>query len=383
MRIGIDTAPIAQHRGRGVGALGGQLLAALLAARGPHSFLLFAPAGSPEAALAKREGAEVRLRPAVRPGFSPAWLVDALRLDGQVRAERPDLFHAYFQWNLPLRRLPVPVAGHVYDLMPLAVAEIYLRRYGLPVGRRLKLYRAYLRHALRRVDRVIAVSEHTRRDLVRMMDFPPERVRAVLPAPAPDMAPPGDPARPDALRARLGLPEGYLLYTGGFDYRKNVEVLLRAYGAARKKGLGLPLVLAGGMGSPYGRRIQELASGAPGVALPGFVPDEDLPALYAGARLVLYPSLYEGFGLPVVDAMACGAPVACSDHPSLDEAAGGAALRLPAEEESAWTEAMLRAAGAEALAGLRERGLLHAGRFSWERAARETFGVYREMTGLE
>ncbi|MBI2132206.1 MAG: hypothetical protein HYT99_05235, partial [Candidatus Tectomicrobia bacterium] len=127
MRIGIDTAPIAQHRGRGVGALGGQLLAALLAARGPHAFLLFAPAGSPEAALAKREGAEVRLRPAVRPGSSPAWLLDALRLDRQVRAERPDLFHAYFQWNLPLRRLPVPVAGHVYDLMPLAVAEIYLR----------------------------------------------------------------------------------------------------------------------------------------------------------------------------------------------------------------------------------------------------------------
>jgi glycosyltransferase involved in cell wall biosynthesis len=324
---------------------------------------------------------ELRLRPFARPGFSPAWLLDALRLDGQVRGARPDLFHALFQWNLPLRRLPVPVAGHVYDLMPLAVEDIYLRRYGLPVGRKIRLYRAYLRHALRRVDRVIAISEHTKRDLVRLMGFPPERVRAVLPAPAPGMRPPDDPRRLGALRARLGLPEGYLLYTGGYDYRKNVEVIVRAHTAARKKGLELPLVLAGGMESPYGRRIQELASGAPGVVRPGFVPDEDLPALYAGAGLVLYPSLYEGFGLPVVDAMACGAPVACSDHPSLDEAAGGAALRLPAGDESAWAEAMLRAGEGEGHAGLRPGGLRHAGRFSWERTARETFEVYRELMG--
>jgi len=380
-RIGLDAAPISQHRGRGVGALGGRLLEALLAGRGPHTFLLFAPEGSPEAQLARRDGVEVRLRPAVRPGFSPAWLMDALRLDGQVRGARPDLFHAYFQWNLPLRRLPLPVVGHVYDLMPLAVEDIYLRRYGLPVGRKIKLYRAYLRHALRRVDRVIAISEHTKADLARLMGFPPDRVHAVPPAPAPGMAPPRDSGRPAALRARLGLPEGYLLYTGGFDYRKNVEVIVRAYAAAREKGIGLPLVLAGGTGGPYGQRIQALASNAPGVVLPGFVAEADLPALYAGARLALYPSLYEGFGLPVLDAMACGAPVACSDHPSLDEAAGGAALRLPADDEGAWAEAMLRAGGAEGHAGLRERGLRHAGRFSWERAAKETFDVYGKMTG--
>jgi len=381
VRIGIDVAPVSQHRGRGVGALGGQLLAALLAARGGRSFVLFAPEGSPEAELARREGAEARLRPPVRPGFSPQWLADALRLDRQVRSERPGVFHAFFQWNLPLRRLPVPAVGHVYDLMPLAAEDVYLRRYKLPVGRKMRLYRMYLRHALGRLDRVITISEHTKRDLARLMGFPEERVRAVLPAPAPGMRPPEDPARPEALRARLGLPEGYLLYTGGFDYRKNVEILLRAHAGARRKGLELPLVLAGGMGGPYGRLIQELAAGAPGVLRTGLVPDEDLPALYAGAKLVLYPSLYEGFGLPVVDAMACGAPVACSDHPSLDEAAGEAALRLPAGDESAWAQAMLRAAGAGGLAGARERGLRHAGKFSWAQAAEETFRVYQDAQG--
>ncbi|MEK6709863.1 MAG: glycosyltransferase, partial [Nitrospinota bacterium] len=128
--------------------------------------------------------------------------------------------------------------------------------------------------------------------------------------------------------------------------------------------------------------IQALAAGAPGVMLPGFVPADDLPALYAGAGLVLYPSLYEGFGLPVLDAMACGAPVACSDHPSLDEAAGEAALRLPAEDESAWAEAMIRAAGAEALAGPRRRGLLHARSFSWERAAQGILATYHAILGM-
>ena len=381
-RIGIDTAPISQHRGRGVGALAGQLLAALLAARGGHSFLLFAPAGRAVGGWAGGAGAEARVRPAVRPGFSPAWLMDALRLDRQVRAARPGLFHAFFQWNLPLRRLPVPVVGHVYDLMPLAVEEIYLRRFRIPVGRKIKLYGAYLRHALRRVDRVITISEHTKRDLVRRMGFPPERVHAVPPGPAPGMGPLPDPSRLDALRERLGLAGGYLLYTGGFDHRKNVEVLLRAHARARARGLELPLVLAGGMGSPYGQRIQALAAAAPGVMLPGFVPDGDLPALYAGAGLVLYPSLYEGFGLPVLDAMACGAPVACSDHPSLDEAAGEAALRLPAEDESAWAEAMIRAAGAEALAGPRRRGLLHARSFSWERAAQGILATYHAILGM-
>jgi len=331
--------------------------------------------------MSEGEGIEVLTRPPVSPGFSLAWLLDAWRLDRQIRCARPNLFHAFFQWNLPLWRLPMPSVGHVYDLMPLALEEFYVRRGGLAVGRKIHLYRRYLKYALGRLDRVITISEHSRRDLVRLMGFRQERIHVVHPAPAPGMKSAHDPARMSHLRSRLGLPESYLLYVGGYDYRKNVETLLDAHVSARKQGLGLSLVLAGGMESPYGRRIAERAWGTPGVLLPGHIPEEDLPTLYAGARLVLYPSLYEGFGLPVLDAMACGVPVICSSAPSLAEAAGNAVLRLPPGEKEAWAEAMCRAEEESFCEDLRRRGLSHVKKFSWERAARETLRVYEAVAG--
>ncbi len=385
MRIGIDTAPIHQHRSRGVGALGTHLLGALLRAETSHRFLLFSPEGDLPGFLAVEGGQpEIVRRPAVEGGFSLDWLRDAWRLRQQVGRMRPDVFHAFFQWNLPLRRSPVPVAGHIYDLMPMAVRGIYTRRYRLPVGVKISLYERYLKFALGRVDRAIAISRHSRDDLVRLTGYPEERIRVVHPAPAPGMGMPEE-AGVAALRERLGLREDYLLYVGGFDYRKNLEVLLGAHRLARKRGMNLPLALAGGMDSPYGKLVRSLVedeAGEGGVRLLGHIPDKDLPALYGGARLFLYPSLYEGFGLPVLDAMACGAPVVCSNAASLPEAAGDAAVLVDPGDEEAWAEAIVRCAGDEELrGGMRRRGLAHAGEFSWDRAARETLAVYEELAG--
>ena len=109
-----------------------------------------------------------------------------MRLRRQVKRQRLDVFHAYFQWNLPLRRFPVPVVGHIYDLTPIAVREIYAGRYSLPVDRKIGLYARYLKFALRRIDRAISISEHTRRDLIRLTGFPEERTHVVHPASARD-----------------------------------------------------------------------------------------------------------------------------------------------------------------------------------------------------
>ncbi|MDA1001110.1 MAG: glycosyltransferase family 1 protein [bacterium] len=385
MRIGIDTAPITQHRGRGVGALGHHLLEALLRQRGGNEFVLFsheAQGASPHG----EEGSVRRLhRPGVPAGFSPAWLMDALRLARQVRRSGLDVFHAYFQWNLPLYRYPCPAIGHIYDLMPMAISEIYQERYALPVGRKIWLFRQYLRFALKRVDRVIAISESTRRDLVRLMDYPEGKIDVVYPAPSPEMGPVADAEKLEQMRARYGLPGDYLLYVGGYDYRKNLEMLVAAYLRAREMGLGWPLALAGDMRSPYGRRVRELVETSAGEGafhLLGHVEDEALPGLYSGAKIALYPSLYEGFGLPVLDAMACGAPVLCADRAAVPEAAGDAALLLPAEDEKAWGEAIFRLAESAGLREeMRQKGLAHARRFTWENAARDTIRVYETAAG--
>ncbi|MBT5368240.1 MAG: glycosyltransferase, partial [Nitrospinaceae bacterium] len=241
MRIGIDTAPIVQHRNRGVGALGGFLLEALLRAEGSHHYLLFTPGGVEGASfgVASTSNAETISRAGCGGVFSFSWIRDALHLHGQVKLARPDVLHAYFQWNLPLRRMSVPVVGSVYDLMPLAVKDIYLDRYALPVRAKIGMYSRYLSYALGRVDRVIAISEHSRADLVRLMGFPEDRVHVVYPAPAPGMVVPENDNEIHLLRERLDLENDYLLYVGGFDYRKNLEVLLGAYGKARKRGMDL------------------------------------------------------------------------------------------------------------------------------------------------
>lgn len=385
MRIGIDTAPILQHQNRGVGALGSHLLHALLRSEGAHRYLLFTPdsARGLSAELSEPQNFEVIHRPPAGGAFSWAWVRDAMRLRRQVKRQRLDVFHAYFQWNLPLRRFPVPVVGHIYDLMPIAVREIYAGRYSLPVDRKIGLYARYLKFALRRIDRAISISEHTRRDLIRLTGFPEERTHVVHPAPAPGMAAPDDVGVIHALRERLGLREDYLLYVGGYDYRKNLEMLLWAFSRARKEGMNLTLALAGDMSSSYGQLIQTLVEEAgdeSGVRTLGHIADGDLPALYAGARLFLYPSLYEGFGLPVMDAMACGTPVVSSNAASLPEAGGDAAILLEPGDERAWADAISRAGEkGDSHDDMRRLGIRHAATFSWERAANETIEVYEKL----
>jgi glycosyltransferase involved in cell wall biosynthesis len=321
--------------------------------------------------------------PFVEAGFSWSQLQDAFRLRRQAEKKSLDLFHAYFQWNLPLRRMRVPVVGHIYDLMPMAVRDLYLERYDLNVSRKIRLYEAYLKFALKRVDRVFTISEHTRSDLVRLTGFPESRTHVVYPAPAPGMKASEDESEIRAVRERFKLEGEYLLYVGGYDYRKNLETLLFAYARAREKDLPYPLVLAGGMDSPYGQRIQQMVEEAgprSGLRPIGHVSDADLPALYSGARLVLYPSFYEGFGLPVLDAMAFGAPVITSNAASLPEAAGDAAVLLDPEDKAAWRDALLCIAGDEDHRNdLRARGLRHAAQFSWEKSAKKIIRVYEEM----
>ncbi len=247
--------------------------------------------------------------------------------------------------------------------------------------------RAYLRWSTRRHARraaiLVADSTATKEDLVRLYGVQPDRVRVVLLAADDALSPPTADAIAQ-VRRLLGLaPDApYLLHVGTLQPRKNLARLLAAYATLMGDHPELRLVLAGGKG--WGDEDLAGVARALGVServlLPGYVPPPLLSALYGGAAALAMPSLYEGFGLPVVEAMACGAPVLCSNSSSLPEAAGGAALLVDPLSVPDIAAGLRQLLEDDALgAFLRERGLARAALLSWEASARQVFEALTEV----
>ncbi|MCC7353156.1 MAG: glycosyltransferase family 4 protein [Anaerolineae bacterium] len=240
----------------------------------------------------------------------------------------------------------------------------------------------FTRLSVRRAARVIAVSAHTRDDLVRTWAIPPEKI-TVVPNGLDAAFHPEEVTAAAEFRRRRGLPERFILSVGTLEPRKNLARLVQAYAAATAEGgRQVKLVLAGGKGWDY----QEIFSQVEGLGLtqdvlfPGFVPADELPWWYRAAAVFAYPSLYEGFGLPVLEAMASGTPVMTSTASSLPEVAGDAALLVDPYDVDAMAQAILRLLNDQALRGeLVARGLRRASSFSWARTATETITVYQDV----
>ncbi len=280
------------------------------------------------------------------------------------------LFHATEHLLLPLQGMPTVLTVH--DLIFRHLPEHHKR-----------LNRWYLNWSLplycRRATRIIAVSECTRRDLMTAYGLPAEKIVVVHEAADPRFRP-QSPERIDAVRKRYGLPERYVLFVGTIEPRKNLARLLHAFETVHTAGLTDALVLVGSRGWLYEGFFEELerSPARRAVIMPGYVPDEDLPAVYAGAQLLVFPSLYEGFGLPLLEAMACGTPVACSGTSSLPEVGGEAARYFDPVSEAAIADTLCGLLDDDSLLReLAERGLARAARFSWDRVADETESVYR------
>ncbi|MBN1966659.1 MAG: glycosyltransferase family 4 protein [Anaerolineae bacterium] len=288
-----------------------------------------------------------------------------------LREVQPDLVHALAFVTPVASRVPSVVT--VYDLSFIHYPDV------LPAARRLYL-RLLARRSCRHARRVIAISQSTARDLETTFGLPPDKI---------DVAPPGvgEQFRPlpsfdvEAFRSRNGLPDRFLLFVGTLEPRKNLPVLLRAYADLPEVDRAvMHLVVAGSRGWMYDEvyRTIEAYGLSDTVHLPDFLPDEELPLWYNAAEAFVYPSVFEGFGLPVAEAMACGTPVLVSDAASLPEVAGDTGFRLPPDDVPAWTEAMARAIHDPAWredAG--QRGRAHAAQFTWANTAAQTVASYR------
>ena len=290
-----------------------------------------------------------------------------------LREVEADVVH-FTNGMLPLMS-PVPTVVTIHDMS----LRLYPRFHP---PRRVILNRPLVDLAARRADAIIAPSESAKRDIVRFYGLDPHRVHVVYEAAAPCFTRVHDRAELERVRARYGLGERIILYVGTIEPRKNLPTLIDAFAARRRSGeLRHQLVCAG----PYGwlsRGVDEQIDRSrvgDAITFTGYVPFDDLPALYSLAEMFVYPSIYEGFGLPVVEAMACGVPVITGRTAALSEIGGGAIVEVDRIDADTLGRALVDLAGSRArredLAG---RGVARAESFSWARAARESLEIYRQ-----
>jgi len=296
-----------------------------------------------------------------------------------VRACQRERVHlAHVPYFAPPLFPSTPLIATIHDLIPLI----------LPLYRGSLLVRAYTQLVAlgaRRANAILADSECSKRDIIERLHIDPARVHRIYLA-ADEQYAPADAASIEQVRRKYALPEKFVLYLGGFDQRKNVRVILQAFARLRDLyACGYRLVLGGailGRDSvffPNPRRLareSNLANDA--IQFIGWVEEADKPALYSSATVFVFASLYEGFGLPPLEAMACGTPVICANTSSLPEVVGDAAITVNPHDVEAWAEALRTVLTDPAhQLEMRERGIAQARKFSWRRAAQETLVVYR------
>ncbi|MBW7881584.1 MAG: glycosyltransferase family 4 protein [Caldilineaceae bacterium] len=313
--------------------------------------------------------------------------------------ERPELRILWEQCALPwhLRAGHADIVHGLVNVLPLAtrapgVVTVHDLSFMRTPGKLPPLKRAYLtllcRLSVQRAAQIIAVSQQTAGDLAEWLGTAQGKLTVVYNGVAPEFSPP-PPEAMERIRTQRALPQRFLLYVGTLEPRKNLEVLVRAYSSWRQQagptGHDVELVLAGARGWYYDEifaAVRELGL-EHNVHFPGFIPTHELPALYGAAEAFIYPSLFEGFGLPVLEAMACGAPVICSQAQSLLEVAGDAALTFPPHDVTALAHAIqLLLTQPRLRERLQKEGRDRAARFSWRRTAEATLAVYDQAAAV-
>jgi glycosyltransferase involved in cell wall biosynthesis len=299
-----------------------------------------------------------------------------LTLAAELRRRPVDVLHV--QYTAP-PFAPCPVVATIHDLSFEHLPDTFKRRSRLQL-------RLTVRRTARAAAHVIAPSQFTARDLISTYAIRPERL-SVIPLAASERFAPASAAEVERVRRRYQLGDEYILAVGSIQPRKNLTRLVRAYAALRaaRPHAKLPqLVLAGKKAWLYDETLRAVTTSgaAADVLLPGYVPEADLPALYTGALCFAYPSYFEGFGLPPLEAMRCGTPVVAGDRTSLPEVVGDAGLLVDPFDEAAIAAALARLIDAPELrARLRTQGLARAARWGWRDAARRTLEIYQGATG--
>jgi len=372
MRIGIDYTSAARQRG-GIGRYTRELVSALTSLDGGHHYILFAAVGGLNGedwtSIAEQENVRFRALPVSDDWLARLWHRLRLPIPVEAITGSLDLFYS------PDFALP-PTLGAAKRL--LTVHDLSFVHHPDAFVPRLQRYlQSVVPRSIDQADLVLADSAHTRNDLITLFDVTPGEVTVIYPGVDARFQPEPEPGERRRLHDRYDIGDRpYVLSVGTLQPRKNYGHLIQGFiGFQATIAPEMELLIAGGRGWLYEDIVRE-AETHDGVRLLGFVEDEDLPALYRGAELFALTSLYEGFGLPVLEAMACGTPAVCSNTSSLPEVAGDAAMLVDPRDPAELTEAFIQVSEDE---NLREkmirRGLTQAASFTWERSARDLLDV--------
>jgi glycosyltransferase involved in cell wall biosynthesis len=298
------------------------------------------------------------------------------RAETRLLSDPPDLFHAAAY--LAPRHLACPLILNIFDTSYLTYPQHFDWKW--------KIYaRTVIPSGVRRAAAILTLSDHARSEIARAYRISDEHVFVVPPGIGAEFQPEQASSRLAQVRESYGLRENYLLYVGERHPRKNLGALIEAFECVHRRFPELQFVLAGPRtqapelaatiaSSPASRAIREL----------GYVPQPDLPALYSGARAFVFASLLEGFGMPPLEAMACGTPVVCAPNPPMPQVLGDAALFTDDSSSRALAEGIERVLSAESLVNqLRARGITRAKRNTWELAAQKTIQVYESVLAAQ
>ena len=298
-----------------------------------------------------------------------------LTLSAELRKHPVDVLHV--QFTAP-PFCPCPVVVSIHDLSFEHLPQTFLRRSRTQL-------RLTVRHSARRADKILTLSEHTRGDVIQTYKIDPAKVAAIpLAAPA-HFGPISDAKELQRVRHNYGIDGDYVLSVGSIQPRKNLVRLINAYAALKGvyTGNSFPkLVITGKRGWLYDETLRALeATGAKeSIVLTGYVPEPDLPALYSGALCFVYPSYFEGFGLPPLEAMKCGTPVVVGNQTSLPEVVGDAGLQVDPFDVSAIAGAIGELINnPELRRELSAKGLKRAELFDWRNTAQQTLKVYEQV----
>ncbi len=396
MRIGIN-GMFCNQPATGSGQYTYYLLRALTQLDNAHEYLLLGARGADYDVMDGRLFAQVDMKARFLPLISS--LRSAIPLQNAIPIASPNLYKVWFEQvaypracaaqRIDVAHVPyfapplfprVPTAVTIHDLIPLVLPE-----YRKSV--RVRLYTSLVAQAARRAAAVITDSKASARDITLLLGVPHHKLRVIYLAADEIYRPMTHAPRMRAVLDKYGVRSSYILYLGGFDVRKNLQTLLTAYAqVARQTRVPTPLVIAGKLPRgdtpffPNPRRIAEELNIAAHVHCIGWVAEEDKPYLYSGAQLFVYPSIYEGFGLPPLEAMACGTPVVASNAASLPEIVeNGGLLVDPTDADALATALHDLLTDEEKRYHYGRQAHLQAKKFRWRDTARKTFAVYQEL----